>query len=440
VATLAAVVEKKGQRAASGSPLAFNALLLFTFIYYTRPEDIVPGLAIIPFEKIIGAVALISLISTLASGRVKRKLPLEFKLLLLLFVHLAISIPFAYWRGGAFATVFERFYKDIIVALLVTFIVENLSQLRKLLWVQAASLVATTLASLLLHRTQGGRLIGALGGTFENPNDLAINIAINWPLCLGFLLLARGALKKGAWTIGILAMFVAVVLTYSRSGLVALVVAVAFSLWKFGIAGKRYYLIGASFVLSMVALGGVLATPNYVARVESIFKGNVEGSLDKGSWEARKEILELSVHEFIHNPVFGIGAGNFGAATRTWKVTHNTYTEFAAEGGFPAILLFIVILYLAFRNLKRIRALPYYRDHPDVQILADAMWASMAAFVVGAFFASYEYELFSYFMMAYTSVLYRFCAENSAQVGVIEKPPVPQAFQRLYGPKESWKR
>lgn len=414
-------IDKKTERKKRGSTLAFGALLLFTFLYYTRPEDLIPGLSFIPLEKIIGGIALIALIVTLASGGIRRKFPLEFKLLLLLFAHLAWSVPFAYWRGGAMAVVFERFSKAVIVAFLVTLVVENFEQLRKLLWVQAASLALTTVASILIHHTAKGRLIGALGGIFENPNDLAINISINWPLCLAFLLAARGMARKAIWTVGILAMLVGVVLTYSRSGLLAMIVAVAICLWEFGIKGKRFQLIAAAALLSVVGAGVVLGTPRYLARVASIFGGNVEGSGDRGSWEARRELLVDSIGEAIYHPIFGIGAGNFGAATLTWRVTHNTYTEFAAEGGFPALFLFLAIMYLSGRNLKRIRRLPAYRENPEVRLFTQALWGSLIAFAVGAIFASFEYQLFPYFMMAYTSVLYRLASENQLP-GASETP------------------
>jgi O-antigen ligase len=126
-------------------------------------------------------------------------------------------------------------------------------------------------------------------------------------------------------------------------------------------------------------------------------------------------LLEESISEAVHHPIFGVGAGNFGLASGTWRVTHNTYAEFAAECGFPAVLLFVAILYLSFRNLKKIRALPAYRDDPDIQLFTQALWASLAAFSVGAMFASFEYHLFPYYMVAYTSVLYRLSAEKPAQ-------------------------
>jgi len=413
---------------------AYSALLLFTFLYYTRPEDLIPGLSFIPLEKIIGGVALIALIATLASGRGKKKIPLEFKLLLLLFAHLAVSIPFAFWSGGAFTVVFQKFSKAVVVAFLVTLLVDNFIQLRRLLWVQAAAMVATTVASIAIHHTVQGRLIGALGGIFENPNDLAINISINWPLCLAFLLAARGMVRKVFWLMGVLAMLLGVVLTYSRSGLLAMVVAVGICIWEVGIRGKRFHLIAAAALLSVVGIGVVVATPRYLTRVASMFQGNIEGSGDRGSMEARRELLVDSVDEAIHHPIFGIGAGNFGAATLTWHVTHNTYTEFAAEGGFPALFLFLTMMYLAWRNLKKTRLLPEYRENPEIALFTQAFSASLIAFAVGALFASFEYQLFPYFMLAYTSVLYRLASENalSSANETPRKPAVNRNLWRKY--------
>jgi O-antigen ligase len=165
-------------------------------------------------------------------------------------------------------------------------------------------------------------------------------------------------------------------------------------------------------LLGLVGVGVVMVTPHYMARIESIFGGKVQEAGDHGSWEARKELLEESITEAIHHPLFGIGAGNFGAATGTWHVTHNTYTEFAAECGFPALFLLLAILYQSFRNLKRIRSFPAYAGSPEIQLFTDALWASLAAFMVGALFASFEYHLFPYFMVAYTSVLYRLTSES----------------------------
>ena len=49
------------------STLGYRALVAFTIIYYTRPEDFIPGLAVIPLSKISGGIALIGLLVSLGA-------------------------------------------------------------------------------------------------------------------------------------------------------------------------------------------------------------------------------------------------------------------------------------------------------------------------------------------------------------------------------------
>src|SRR3989442_14196804 len=234
-------MENRGGKTNSGR-LAYGALLIFSFLYYARPEDVIPGLSSIPWSKISGGIALLAVIAGLAGNKIKTKFPLELKLLLVLFAHLVITIPFAFWRGGAFANVFEKFSKEVIVALLVTLIVQNIDELRKLIFVQAAAVGIMTIVTVIIH-PGGVRLEGVLATIFDNPNDLAISIAINWPLCLTFFFFTRGLGKKLFWLVCILGMLYAVVETYSRSGLMAMIVSVLVCLWEFGIRGKRFPMI-----------------------------------------------------------------------------------------------------------------------------------------------------------------------------------------------------
>jgi len=439
MASVAAAIEKPPSNARAG--VAYGALIVFSFLYYARPEDVIPGLSYIPWGKISGGIALLALIAQLASGKLKTKFPLELKLLFLLYGHLILCIPFAVWRGGAFAQVFEKFSKEVITAALVSLIVASVFQLQKLLFVQAASVAVMTVASVIVH-PGGARLQGALGGVFENPNDLAINIAINFPLCLTFFLASRRIWKKGLWAIALLAMPYAVVATYSRSGLMAMIVSVLICLWEFGVKGKRIYMPLLAGILGVVGLGVAISTPHYVARIKSLVSGNIEGSGDKGSLEARKELLRESIQLTLQHPLFGVGAGNFPVATEAWRVAHNTYTELSAEGGFPALTLFLAFLALAFRNVRRVRKTARYLEDKQIQLFASAMWASLAAYVVGAMFSSTEYELFPYFMVAYTSVLFRL-ASASAPVGESKQPLEPKWREKAYDarkPELVWNR
>jgi O-antigen ligase len=392
---------KTGRR----SNLAYNALVVFSFLYYTRPQDVIPGLAAVPVEKIVGGIALVAVVAGLATRRLKAKVPLEIKLLLLLFADLCLTIPFAFWRGGSFSVVFGQFSKAVLIALLVAMVVRNMGQLRRLLWVQAAAVATMTWLSIAL-RPGGDRLHGVLGGIFENPNDLAVDIAINWPLCLALLLASRGPVRKAFWAIGLLGMLYGLIATFSRSGFIAMSVAFLACFWEYGIRGKRVALIALTGILGIASVVVAVSTPHYLSRLESIVQGGGVDADDQNSWEARRQLLVSSVEMAIHHPVFGVGPGNFPAVTEFWHVTHNTYTEFAAEAGFPALILFLIILALAFRNLRRVRKTEAYAQSKEVQLFTGALWASLAAYLAGAMFASTEYNLFPYFMVAYTSALY----------------------------------
>jgi O-antigen ligase len=387
------------------SNLAYYALVVFSFLYYTRPQDAIPGLAVVPVEKIVGGIALIAVVAGLATRRLKAKVPLEIKLLVLLFADLCVAVPFAYWRGGAFSVVFQQFSKAVVIALLVALVVQNVGQLRRLLWVQAAAVAIMTWLSILL-RPGGDRLQGVLGGIFENPNDLAVDIAINWPLCLALLLAARGPVRKAFWAIGLLGMLYGLMATFSRSGFIAMSVALLACFWEYGIRGRRVALVVLTGVLGIASVAVAVSTPHYMSRLQSMVQGGGVDSEDQASLEARRQLLVSSLELAIHHPIFGVGPGNFPAVTKFWHVTHNTYTEFAAEAGFPALILFLAVLALAFRNLRRVRKTAIYAQSKEVQLFTGALWASLAAYLVGAMFSSTEYNLFPYFMVAYTSALY----------------------------------
>jgi O-antigen ligase len=387
------------------STLAYGALLLFTVIYFLRPEDYIPGLHYIPIGKITGGIALLALIFRVGAQN-RPKLPVELKILLLLLVQMIATIPFAYWRGGSFDVVVNFFSKGVIVGLLVFFSVANLKELRRLLYVQSALVALLTVVSLLVYRTKGGRLMGLQKGFLENSNDLAINIAINFPLCVAFMLAAKG-IRKALWGVGLAFMMYGVVATYSRSGMVALFITGLICLWEFGIKGRRISLLVGAALIGMIGAGVMLAQPHYLQRLETLVRGgDVEGAADKGSLEARSNLLKAAISLTFHHPVFGVGPGNFPVVTDKWVVVHNTYAELGAETGFPGLILFLLMLGFSFRRLKRVRELPGYKSDPDLAVWTAALWGALAAYALGSLFASTEYNLFPYFIIGYICALY----------------------------------
>jgi O-antigen ligase len=172
-------------------------------------------------------------------------------------------------------------------------------------------------------------------------------------------------------------------------------------------------MVSAVFV-GMVAIGVIAATPNYLIRVKSIFSGNIEGSGDMNSREARKELLIDSLTIMTAHPVFGIGPGDLPSYTQTWRVAHNTYAELGAETGVPGFLLFLLLLGLTLRKIKRVQKLPGYQASEDIRLWTSGLWAAMAAYTAGALFSSTEYNLFPYFMVGYVCAVYQIASVSPA--------------------------
>jgi len=186
-------------------------------------------------------------------------------------------------------------------------------------------------------------------------------------------------------------------------------------LWEFGVRGRRTMLLMSTAIVGVFAVVVMLATPHYLIRLESLVRGNIEGSGDKGSMEARSELLRESLKLMVHHPIFGVGPGNFGVITEEWRVAHNTYTEMGAETGLPGLILFCAVLVSAVRRIRRVRKLPGYATNENIRLWTSALWAALAAYLAGAVFASTEYNLFPYFMVGYICALYQIASKPSEE-------------------------
>jgi O-antigen ligase len=395
-------------------PAVYAALVVFAWLYYYRPEDFIPGLVYIPMAKITGVFAFLALIVGMLSGG-KFKIPKAVQYLWLLLFQMLMCVPFALWRGGAFSTISDKFAKGVVTAMLISMAVVTLKELRRLLWIQVSAVALVVFFTVLMHHTRDGRLEGIQKSILENPNDLAINIAISFPIGLVFMLNSRG-FKKAIWIIALIFMSIAIVLTYSRSGLLAFILSLIVCVWEYGIKGKRYALVATVVGTLVLGLGLALTSSHYRARVESIAMGNIEGSGDKGSLDARKTLLKKSIYVALTHPIFGVGPGCFPLVDKGWVVAHNSYTEMAAEDGIPALILFLLTFGAAFKNVAQVRKSRRYREDPELRLFTQALGACLVAYMMGACFASLEYLLYSYMLVSYTCAMLRIASTEEVPV------------------------
>ena len=408
---------------------AFFFLSAFFVVYCCRPEEWILPLRYLPVAKITAGGAMLAFFASANKAQRKLKdLPSEAKILLALIGVLSLSAVLSpVWRGGAIVHTLD-FAKVFVVFALVFVLVTDIKRLRRIVFVQSASVIVLTAVSIAKGHSRP-RLEGVIGGIYSNPNDLAFAIVLCIPFCLAFLITSKSALRKLAWAAGLLIMLTALFMTASRAGFIDLVISGAVCLWHFGIRGRRFYLIIVTGVLGTLLLA--TAGKKLVQRFEAI-SDETQGDSAYGSYEARKELMVLAVKGIEHYPILGIGANNFVNYSGMWHEVHMTYLQIAVEGGIPSLILYLMFFACGFRNLKWLRR---KKDLPfDYDLFASAMHASLIGFAVGAIFGPEAYHFFPYFAVAYTSAMVANVKQMESLAG---KEPAPEGargrLMRAYG-------
>src|SRR5262249_17768976 len=162
-------------------------------------------------------------------------------------------------------------------------------------------------------------------------------------------------------------------------------VAALVCLWQLGVKSRKYYLL---LLIPIAAVALIIS--NGDALHQRFDQTNLDSARTKeereaaGSAEERKLLLIQSLNITTQYPVFGVGPGNFSVVSGNWRVTHNSYTQVSSEGGLPAIILYLMVLWSAVTNIKDLR--PYRHQSSEIRLFSIALLASIGAFIVGSFF------------------------------------------------------
>jgi O-antigen ligase len=418
---------KKRKEAVGG---AFFWLGAFFFVYCARPEDWVPGMNYLPLAKITSILALVAL--AMSFGKTKRSardIPKEgIYLGLMIAVMFVASVTSPVWPLVSIFRTLD-FSKVWIAWVLTYLLVTTFGRLRQLIFIQAGSVAVIALVSIIKGHNSA-RLEGVLSGIYSNSNDLAFAIVLALPFCLAFLLMAKGLVRKLAWAGVMLVMCAAMFLTASRAGFIDFVISGSVCLWYFGVKGKRPQLIVAAvLILSFLLVGfGGLLKARFMAVIGKDVDPTVQSAL--GSYEERKLLYFKSIEAIEHHPLLGVGPHCFANYSGIWKVVHNAYLQIGAEAGIPALILYLLFLGSAFKNLRELRRRKDLDLHTT--LFVGALHSSLIGFAVGALFAPSGYNFFPYFAVAQTSVLMAIVRETDASVGAPELVKEPRRHIGIY--------
>ena len=411
-ADAARTAKKRGWLLKRGHAISYLGMFLFTAVLYFRPYELFTALS--SFSSIAFVLALFTLIfffpsQLMLEGNLTAR-PREVNLVLLLCLTGLLSIPFALDPREAWATFSDTFIRAILMFIVMINVVRTGWRLRGMIFLAVAVSCVLSLAALNNYRTgnltvEGYRVAVQIGGMFGNPNDMALHLATVLPMVVALFFIRRGPLGKLFYASCALLMMAGIAVTFSRAGFLALMSGALVMAWKIG---KRNRLAVVMVILLFTAAFIVFTPGGYANRVASIFSHSRD---TVGSADARQALLKRSLLVAARHPLLGIGMGNFHRVSFREQVSHNAYTQVAAEMGATALVLYVLFIITPLKKLKQIEKENYEtRRSRNVRFyyyLSVGMQASLVAYMVSSFFASVAYQWYIYYLVGYAVCLRR---------------------------------
>jgi len=325
---------------------------------------------------------------------------------------MTLSIPGALWPGGAFMELTDEFGKMAAMYVLVVAALRGFKDVERMAFVYLMAVAIYAAVVLSRFGVGGGQWrLGML--EYYDANDFATLAVIAVPLGVYFMVRPLPAWRRLVSAAAVVCLVVAFVWAGSRGGFLALLAVGGFLLLRYRAIHVRWRILTATLI-TLVFAG--TASDAYWEKMRTILQPKDDYNLT--TEEGRISVWKRGVGYMLQRPLLGVGAGNFATAEGTispvarasvirgvkWSVAHNSYVQVGAELGVPGLILFLVMLWSAFRTLRAVQqvglpAHPGERSPPPAQ-LAQALAAALIAYMVGGFFLSLAYRDLLYVLLA----------------------------------------
>lgn len=384
----------------------FAGLLLYTIIFMWRPGETYPVLAPLRIELLIGALTFAAMIvqrfrdqDALTIDRTRMT-----KLLMLVLLAVAVSVPLAYTRSAALDGL-EAFLKLVVWYLMIVHLVTNPLRFRLFSFVFLAAICKIGFDSLVSYFVLGGshrmgidRLVGqsSAGG---GPNTLAATLGATIPILLLLAFqqrLRRYRLLPAAATI---MLTVALFLTGSRSGLLAFL-AMLICLW----IRTRHRLIVGVLGVALLAAGFVILPDQYKTRYSTVMD-------EYGSSQSRIDTWRTGLRMIVDHPLTGVGINCFIHASHNeyggaWLDSHSLYVQIPSEVGLVGTILFFMYLLELFRACARSRRAmlerrdEFWFEETVLRAIPPALVGLLVAGIFGHSFMRYTWYVYGALIVA----------------------------------------
>jgi len=411
----------------------YIGLLVWSWIGYMNPHKLCYGFAAtFPWVQLIAIVTLISF----AVSKESKKIPMS-AVSVLLFVFLAwtgLTTIFAVEPASAWEK-WQETAKIMVMVFVTLMMVKSRQRMDWLVWVIVISIGFFGLKGGVFTILRGGNyhVYGPARSFIADNNDLAQAFCMVLPLMRYLQLqvvkrwqrISMGTLMAltGVATLG----------TYSRGGLIALVV-----------VGGALILKSRRQVTLVVVLIAVAATAyhfmpaQWLERMDTLHHAEQVNSL-----QTRIQSWEFATNVAVHRPVLGGGFdvyenasmwATYGPDGARQRAIHSIYFRVLGEQGFPGLLLFLGLLAASWRSCSKVRAMS--KNSPEDKWafdLAAMLQVSLLAFIVAGAATTSSYFDLSFQLMAMCALLKHILEANGSGLRVPDVAAATPRSPRLGG-------
>jgi probable O-glycosylation ligase (exosortase A-associated) len=280
----------------------------------------------------------------------------------------------------------ESLTKIVLPVLVGITVIDSVAKLKQLAWVITLS-QGYIAYEMNLSYLQGFNLIREIGFAAMDNNSVAIAMVTGAGMALFLGLGAKHWWQKGLAMGAAGLMIHAVLLSFSRGGMVSLVCLAGISLVLIR-RQPKYLLVVAVIALATLSRAG----PELVERFSTIFVSEADRDV---SAQSRLTLWLGCLDSMSKRPVFGVGPDHFPLVVEEYgfprgKEGHTLWLQLGAELGIPGL-----VCLLAFYTLPVVRLWPLAQDRtalpdPWLRDAARMVIASLTGFTIAAQFVSLE--------------------------------------------------
>lgn len=315
---------------------------------------------------------------------------------------LVVATPTSIWKGGSAHLLLGYFKAELLMLFVVGALAQTWRDCKLLMHVIAAAAVMNLAISRIFMSTIGTGRLDLEFGTVANANDFAAHLLLVLPFLLWIILSSSSRVLRLIALLGVSYGVYVVLASGSRGALVAL----AADLLFFTFHADLRHRVALWILAPLVLVVGFTVLPHQVARRLMSFSASDPDASQEAlaSSQAREALLRDSIDCALHNPILGIGPGQFTfyegthgvrTAGTYWHNAHNSYTAAASEAGIPALFFYVAALWSSWRllkrNLKRSRS---EHQAPEISNAILCVMIAVLGFATATFFLNFTYTFY----------------------------------------------